>query len=186
MISLFFLLFLGVDLDIEYISKKVYICAYLSIDKTDESRLSNQNVYTHLFLTPSITIDIYVENKRLETIIDDSKHFIILKAKDKKKLDRQQIVDSLERAYKYNGGMIICIYTIRKNILHTSRLFIHSFYLENLSSNQPFALSHVIKKCVMVANYKQLIIRQSSSSEHCTYFDRTIVDLLCLLFNGSY
>jgi hypothetical protein len=38
LILLFFppLLFIGEDLDIEYISKEVYICAYLSIDKTDD------------------------------------------------------------------------------------------------------------------------------------------------------
>lgn len=36
LISLF-LLFIGEDLAIDLISKEVYICDYLSIDKTDES-----------------------------------------------------------------------------------------------------------------------------------------------------
>ncbi len=36
LIFFIFLLFIGEDLDIEYISKEVYICAYLSIDKTDD------------------------------------------------------------------------------------------------------------------------------------------------------
>jgi len=43
---LLFLLFIGEHLDIEYISKKVYICAYLSIDKTDKYSWVIECIYT--------------------------------------------------------------------------------------------------------------------------------------------
>ncbi len=58
-------------------------------------------------------------------------------------------IEWLERAYKYTKEMIVYVY-IR---IQLGRLFILSFTLK-ISSNEPFAVSHVIKKCVIVANYR--------------------------------